>query len=239
MEFDYLKRIFDLNNIGAVSDDSIHKLCALAELLTGFNEKVNVTAITDDTGIALRHFADCLTVLPYIPRGARVLDVGAGGGFPSLPLAVARSDIRVIALDSTEKKLSFIEHASSVLGISNISTLARRAEDAAHDRIHRERYDVVTARAVARLCVLCELCIPFLSDGGRFISMKGVSLSTELDESLPAIKILGGSLTGNIAAELRNDTEVINHSVVIIQKARPCPTIYPRNFSQISKKPLL
>ena len=164
----------------------------LCRLLLEANEKVNLTAVRDPLGVCVLHFADCLTLLPFIPEGARVVDVGCGGGFPSLPLAIARPDITVTALDSTEKKLRFVADAARELGLDNISTLYARAEDAGRDPALRESFDCAVSRAVAPLDVLAELCLPLVRTGGRLAAMKSRSADGELTAARPVISKLGG-----------------------------------------------
>jgi len=162
---------------------------------------------------------------------------GCGGGFPTLPIAITRRDISVTALDSTAKKLAFVEQAADALGLANVNILPRRAEDAAADDC-REMFDVVTARAVARLNVLSELCLPFLKVGGYFIAMKAALADEELDEASRAITTLGGKLVRVDSPELVFSGERMSRSNIIVQKKSHTPQIYPRNYSQITKKPL-
>lgn len=214
------------------------RMYMLTGLLLEYNAHTNLTAICDPGDIIAKHLADSLAVCRWIPQNASVLDVGAGAGFPSLPIAAARPDVTVTALDSTLKKLAFIDGASSSLQLSNITTLNRRAEGAAHDAAFRERFTAVTARAVARLNVLCELCLPFAAVGGRFIAMKGAEGGLEIKEALNAIRILGGSLTEKIESCLIAGGQKQKRCMIIIQKHSTTPENYPRNFSQINKKPL-
>ncbi len=238
MELQFLQNILKKNSI-ELPDEKVKALCLLSSLMIEFNSKVNITSITDDAGIAVKHIADSLTVIKYIKKNARVIDIGTGGGFPALPVAAVRDDVQITALDSTAKKLDFINTASEKLLLSNIKPLSARAEETAHDPAHRESYDTVLSRAVSKLNILCELCLPYLRLGGSFIAMKTSSVSTELDESLPVIKILGGTMAGNIPITLAGVDGEIKHTLLIIQKTSKTPAMYPRNYSQISKKPLI
>lgn len=214
------------------------RMFILTELLLAYNSHTNLTAITDPEEIIAKHLADSLAVCRHIPQMASLLDVGAGAGFPSLPIAIARPDVTVTALDSTAKKLAFIDGAASELKLGNMNTLNRRAENVAHETAFRERFTVVTARAVAQLNVLCELCLPLTAIGGKFIAMKGAGCDSEIEEALASIRILGGAMTENVTGNLIACGEPQKRCMIIIQKNRPTPKNYPRNFSQINKNPL-
>ena len=230
----------------------------LYELLIEANEKVNLTAVTDPAGVCVLHFADSLTLLPFIPEGARVVDVGCGGGFPCLPLAIARPDLKITALDSTAKKLTFVAGAAPELGLDNVTTLAARAEDAGRDPAFRESFDCAVARAVAPLDVLCELCLPLVRPGGTMVAMKSRSADDELANAADIIPKLGGSppdlrrLTlffpdsdvpipspqaGEGTARDRPDGRegAADRAIILIPKASPTPAAFPRQYSQIKK----
>jgi 16S rRNA (guanine(527)-N(7))-methyltransferase RsmG len=231
--------------ISCLSDNRLYEYSGLSEpmytlttLLLEYNAHTNLTAITEPGDIIAKHLADSLAVCRYIPQGASLMDVGAGAGFPSLPVAIARPDVTVTALDSTAKKLVFIDAAAAATGLANINTLNARAESAAHERAFRERFDVVTARAVARLNVLSELCLPYAAVGGKFIAMKGAAALPETEEALTAIRILGGTMTENIMEELIVFGERQKRCTIIIQKNRRSPKNHPRDFSRITKNPL-
>jgi len=237
MEISLIRSVLGENNIN-ISEDAKEKLCRLAELLIEFNSHTNLTAIKTDEGIALDHFADSLLGLDMIPEGARLIDVGAGGGFPSLPIAIARPDVTVVSLDSTAKKLKFIDRAASELGLGNITTLAARAEDAVKDKNMREKFDVATARAVSRLNILSELCLPFISLGGKFLSYKGREGATEYDEASKGIAVLGGKLTEMREFNLSYGELSRQRFIISIEKSRKTPDAYPRAYNKILKKPL-
>lgn len=234
---DKLTACFKENGLSEYAGVS-EQLYTLTRLLIEYNAHTNLTAITDPDGIISRHYADSLALCRHIPPMATLLDVGAGAGFPSLPIAIARPDVTVTALDSTAKKLGFIDEAATSLGLTNITALNRRAENAAHESIYREHFTVVTARAVARLNILCELCLPFTEVDGKFIAMKGSAGESEFSEASEAIRVLGGVMTENIAGILITGGEIQKRYTIIIQKNRHTPKNYPRNYSQINKKPL-
>lgn len=221
----------------------------LTEHMLRVNADMNLTAITDPVEIVLRHYMDSLTLLPYIPMGARLLDVGCGAGFPSLPLALARKDIAVTSLDSSEKKVRYVNQTAELLGISNrLQAISARAEDAAAPSSpYRESFDVVTGRAVARLPILTELCVPFLKPGGVWIAMKGGQAALELKEAKHAYEVLGLAHAELIPCRIAAPQEILRqtssespeeHALVIARKVRKTPEIYPRKYARILKKPL-
>ena len=235
-----LLHVLELNKLTEFAkSETIHKLFLLTERMLEVNEHMNLTAITDIDGIILKHYADSLTASPYIDSGCSVIDVGCGAGFPSLVLAIARPDINVTALDSTAKRISYIKETAEMLDIPNITCVAARAEDIANLPDHREHYDISCARAVARLNVLCELCIPFVKPGGKFIAMKA-NADDELKEASNAIKVLGGKLQSDDRISLISDSSAEENPrrIICVKKMCETPKNYPRNNSQIKKKPL-
>ena len=205
----------------------------LSDLLLEWNGRMNLTAITEKEEIYRKHFADSLTAAEFLPNGATLLDVGCGGGFPTLPLALARPDLRVTALDSTAKKLRFVEAAAKELSLP-VATLCGRAEELGKGAPYREHFDCVTARAVARLPVLCEWCLPFVRVGGAFVALKGAAGEEELREAENAVTLLGGSVETVRRRTIGGESRVI----LVIRKIAPTPAKYPRNGGQIMKKPL-
>lgn len=213
-------------------------LARLSERLIATNELVNLTSIDTPEGVALLHFADSLTLLPYLEPGETLLDVGSGAGFPALPIAIAMPDVRVTALDATQKKIAFAADAAVDLGLRNFSALCGRAEELGAGPPYRERYDVVTARAVGKLNILCEICLPFVRVGGRFIAMKSLSAAEEIAQARQALTETGGEIAENITLTLQGEDEELTRNLIIIQKIAPTPKIYPRRYSQITKNPL-
>ena len=234
------KRIFAMNpEISAPDEEQTAKLYRLTEIMLEVNEHMNLTAITDCSQIILKHYVDSLSVAKYIPENAKIIDIGCGAGFPSLPLAICRPDIRIVALDSTAKRINYVQNTANALGLTNLSAIAARAEDKAKDSLYRESFDVAVARAVADLPVLCELCLPFVKVGGHFASMKAARGDEELDNARRAIKTCGGGVAQIIHADLTGDgSNYEKRRLIIIEKVEKTPKNYPRNFAQISKKPL-
>ncbi len=234
-----LEKIFADNSLSEyISDETAERFEQLADAM--INAKLNITAIKDNDSIILRHFADSLTIAKYIPEGVRVADIGCGGGFPSFPLAIARPDLSVVGFDSTAKKINYINETSVRLGLRNLRGVSLRVEEGAHDDVFRESFDFVTARAVASLPTLTEYCLPYVKVGGVFGAMKSKTGADELDASAKAISLLGGKVNKSLEIELVSDFEEENlyRNIILIDKVKNTPKNYPRNNSQISKKPL-
>jgi len=208
---------------------------ALTRLLQEQNKKINITAITDDDGIARKHIADSLFAAAEIEEGAAVADVGCGGGFPTLPLAIARSDLSITAIDSTAKKLAFVAEAAGKLKLPDITVLPARAEEVGRGPL-RASFDAVTARAVAALPVLLELCVPLLRIGGRLIALKGKNGAEELALAKGALAVLG--CTAVIKEYTLFCPEPQGRSLIIVTKKETTCAPYPRDYAKIIKKPL-
>lgn len=226
----------NLNNIGLeVTQDVISKLDAFAEMLIEKNKVMNLTAILDPDGIAVKHFADSLSLLKAIEikDNAKILDLGTGAGFPGIPLLIAKPGLEMTLIDSTAKKLAFVSESIDNLGL-NAEVLHTRAEEAGRNPQYREKYDIVCSRAVAALNVLCEFCLPFVKVGGTFAAMKGAQAEEEIILAENAIKTLGGTIKDKFSFRL-SDGE---RTIVIIEKTKPTPVKYPRVSAQIAKKAL-
>ncbi len=216
----------------APDGQTVDTLCAFGAALLEKNQVMNLTAITDPAAVAQLHFLDSLALLDAAElAGKRVLDVGCGAGFPGVPLKIAEPSIRLTLLDSLAKRMNWLAEVLPGLGVE-AEIVTARAEDYAAQR--REQYDVVTSRAVARLNVLAELCLPFVRVGGQFLAMKGALAQEEVDEARRAIRQLGGKVRNIYEYPVAGTT----HRVVIIEKIAPTPRQYPRAFAKIKKSPL-
>lgn len=209
------------------------KLEIYADFLVKYNENVNLTAITDGREIFVKHFLDSILLLKYvdIPSNSSIIDVGTGAGFPSVPMKIYRPDLKITLLDSLNKRINFLQQLCERTQI-DAEFIHGRAEDYGKESQYREKFDFSCARAVANLSVLSEYCIPFVKIGGYFLSMKGPN--EIIDESNKAVELLGGKIKSDIQYSLENDTR----RIIAIEKISQTPTKYPRNSSQIKKKPL-
>ncbi len=220
-----------------LTDSQCASLDIIGNCLRDKNEVMNLTALTDEKGVGLLHFWDSLTLLDTnLFKNASVIDIGCGGGFPSLPLALCASDCVITSNDATAKKLSFVAETAKAAGIPNLKTLCGRAEELSQDVAYRENYDIAVARGVARLNVLAEWCMPFVKVGGYFVAMKGEKGREEAEEAKKAIAVLGGELVDIIDVKVPEFDYL--HTLVVIKKTKQTPKIYPRRNSQIQKKPL-
>ena len=207
------------------------------ELLAEWNEKMNLTAITDESGVALKHFADSLSLLNFvdIPQNSSLADVGTGAGFPGVVLKIARPDIKLTLIDSLNKRLVFLGEVCAQLGIE-AELIHSRAEDGARDEKLRESFDFAVSRAVARMNVLSEYCLPYVKVGGAFCAMKGAQANEEFKESLNAINTLGGKLEKKYFFELpENGGE---RAIAGVRKVKNTPQKYPRQSGKIKAKAL-
>ena len=236
----------------------LERFDSFQEYIAEENQKINITSITDPVGVATKHFADSLSLLRldvFKKEGQRVADIGCGGGFPGLPIGLVRPDLRLVMIDSTEKKIRYVERTAKEYGIEKIKCIAGRAEElSAPDAEYREKFDIVTSRAVARLSVLSEICLPFTAVGGYFVAMKAAGADEELEEAKRGIGILGGKVvdvvevpftfdcdksdfTADESAEL-DEFSSSRRVLIVVKKVRPTPATYPRVWAKITKKPL-
>lgn len=209
-----------------------------ARELVSWNEKMNLTAITEPEAVQVRHFLDSLTVIKVAPMrdGLRLIDVGTGAGFPGLPLAIVYPNIHVTLLEATGKKVTFLEHIIQTLGLKNASAVKARAEEAAHDKQHRHHYDVVVARAVARMPALMEYLLPFSKVNGLCIAMKGDTAEQEAADAQYALQILGGRVHRIEQLQLPGVEKA--HFLVSVQKTDRTPNAYPRSPGIPTRQPL-
>ncbi len=232
MNFEELKIESSKNNI-VLTDEMIKKLDSYADLLKEWNEKINLTAIVEKEEVIEKHFFDSLLLLKYVQKCEKLADIGSGAGFPGMVIAIARPDINVTLIEPTGKRCTFLETIKKELSVNNVEIINQRAEE--YISINREIYDVVTARAVANLQVLAELCIPFVKINGQFISMKGSQGEEEAKLAEHAFIELGASKPIVENCVLPDEAKRV---FVIGNKIKETPKKYPRAYAKIKKKPL-
>ncbi len=234
-----LSRVFKKNGLASLLNiEKSEKFYRLTVRMLEENEKYNLTAITEPSKIILNHYVDCAFLATKIKKGASIIDVGCGAGFPTLPLAIVRDDIKILALDSTAKRVNYVAETATLLGLSGVTAVTMRAEDGAKLPEYREKFDYATARAVAEMRVLTELCLPYVKLGGTFIAMKGKNSEFELSGAKRAIAMLGGKDARSENVSLTDDNETLTHPLIFVEKKTKTPLTYPRPYAQISKKPL-
>lgn len=231
---DILKQGFE--EMGLPADDTmLQRYRIYFEELEETNKVMNLTAISGEEDVARLHFLDCAALLKLADfSGKKVIDVGTGAGFPGLALKIAQTDISLTLLDSLDKRIGFLRSTCGKLGFDDVACLHLRAEEAPQEM--RAGFDIACSRAVARLNLLCELCLPFVKKGGVFIAMKGPDCAEELEEAKRAIAILGGQIEKK--ADCRIPGLDASHNAVIIRKVKDTPPKYPRRWAQMKKLPL-
>lgn len=219
-----------------LNDTQLEQFYNYKNLVIEWNEKINLTAITDDLEFAVKHFVDSLTINKYIEPGKTIIDIGTGAGFPGIPVKILNKDNKVILFDSLNKRLKVLEDIIEKIGLNNIETLHGRAEETFKNKNHREKYDIATSRAVAALNVLVELMLPAVKVGGICICMKGNNADTEIEEAKKAIKEFGGEIVKVeklVLPELN-----LERNIVIIKKVKQTPNKYPRKPGTPQKEPI-
>ncbi len=220
---------------------ALDRFDAYAALLCEWNERMNLTGITDPYGIVIKHFLDSLTLSPLVPANAALIDVGTGAGFPAVPVAIAREDVAVTLLDSLQKRLTFLSCVCDTLGLS-CRTVHARAEDGGRNAELRESFDIVTARAVAALPTLCEYCVPFVKPGGLFVAMKGPDSDIEQQAAVRAARTLGARYRTTheltVPRHPTNGEETLSRRLIVFDKVNPTPKAYPRTAAKMAKAPL-
>lgn len=219
-----------------LDETALERFDIYGKLLVEWNEKINLTAITDSEGITVKHFLDSLTIFSYvdIPEEAKVIDVGTGAGFPGLAMLIARPDLNMTLMDSTKKRLMVIENILENIGLT-ANVVHSRAEEAGQSKDFREQYDFSTARAVTNLRDLAEYCLPFVKVGGSFVPMKSAKAQEEIAEAKKAIHILGGQIVKQDAFNLLDCGE---RTIINVKKISPTPGKYPRPSAKIAKNPI-
>lgn len=235
-----LRRVFELNGLEEYTDvEKVDAFYSLTRMLCETNGEMNLTAINDPSEVISKHLADSLLAVKLYKTDAKIIDIGCGAGFPSLPLAIARKDLSITALDSTGKKIAFVERTAKALGLNGIQAVCGRAEEYVATPGMRESFDHATARAVSRLNVLCELALPFVKLGGSFIALKAKEGENELAEAKSGIAKLGAKLGELRHAELVTlEEESFERTLITLEKISPTPVKYPRAYAKITKKPI-
>lgn len=218
------------------TEEQLNQFYKYMNLLLEWNEKINLTAITDPNEVILKHFIDSLTINKYIKENSTLADVGTGAGFPGIPLKILRPDLKITLVDSLNKRINFLNEVINKLNLVNIETVHSRIEDFGKDKKYRESFDFVTARAVANLAVLSEYLLPIAKAGGQCVCMKGSSVEEELSNGKNAIKVLGGKIK-NIDEFVLPDSDM-SRNVIIIDKIKNTPNKYPRKAGIPVKEPL-
>ena len=235
--------MFDTEKLRSLCEDflqldeqALSRLETYGRLLLEWNEKMNLTAIKEPDEILIKHFYDCLLFFKHVsvPQGAKIIDVGTGAGFPGLVLKIARPDISLTLLDSLNKRITFLDEVLAQTGLE-AKTVHGRAEECARDAAFREQYDIACARAVARLNVLSEYCLPYVKVGGSFVALKGPQGDEEAAEAVKAVSLLGGEKATTLSETLPDGSA---RTFVFIKKISQTSPKYPRNSGKISKQPL-
>lgn len=231
----YFEKYLELMNI-QLNKKQEEQFLTYMELLIEWNKKINLTAITEPEDIIVKHFIDSLTISKYIEKGAKIIDVGTGAGFPGIPLKIFRDDVEIVLADSLNKRIKFLDEVISELELKNIKTIHGRAEELGKNKNYREKFDYATSRAVANLSTLSEYLIPFIKVNGKCVCMKSFEVEEELEKSKKAISTLGAK---TIKVDKFNipGTE-IGRSIVLIKKTNKTPAKYPRKAGTPSKEPL-
>lgn len=237
-------KFFDLMKVAAkdvnleLTEVQYEQFIKYMRLVQEWNEKINLTAITEDEEFIKKHFIDCMKAFKSeaIRNAKTIIDVGTGAGFPGMPIAILHPTAKITLLDSLNKRINFLNLVVRELGLKNVTTIHSRAEDGARKPELREKFDVATSRAVANMAVLSEFCMPYVKKGGHFVALKGPSVDEELENGANAIKILGGELKGII--EISIEETDLKHNIVEVKKIKECPKAYPRKAGTVNKKPL-
>ena len=225
-------KLIDIN----ISEDEIENFKIYMKLLLEWNEKINLTAITNEDDMILKHFIDSLTIKKYMSENEKIIDIGTGAGFPGIPLAIMNKNNEITLMDSLNKRIVFLNDVINKLKLTNVKAIHSRAEELARNKTYREKYDVAVSRAVANLSTLVEYMLPFVSVGGKCICMKGPNIEEELKNAKNAIKELGGEITKIENFKLpESDNE---RNIVIIKKVKETSNKYPRKSGTPSKEPI-
>lgn len=208
------------------------------DMVKDWNEKINLTAITEDSEIIRKHFIDSIKALKFTPlkNAKRIIDVGTGAGFPGIPLKIVNPDMEVILLDSLNKRVNFLNEVIKTLELKGITAVHGRAEDFARENSYREKFDAAVSRAVANMAVLSELCLPYVKVNGYFIALKGPAVEEEIRDGAKAVATLGGKLEEIMKVNVEGTD--LNHNLVVVKKVKETSKVYPRKAGTAAKKPI-
>lgn len=239
MDVDFKNKMKDLShkiNVN-IEENDYEKFYIYMKLLLEWNEKINLTAITEKDDIILKHFIDSMTVLKYINENEKIVDVGTGAGFPGVPISILNQNIEITLLDSLNKRILFLEDVVEKLNLKNVNMVHCRAEDFGKNKIYRESYDISISRAVANLATLSEYLLPLVKVGGKCICMKGANIKDELENAKFAIEQFGGKIS-KVDNLFLPDSDM-ERNIVIIEKIKDTPKLYPRKAGIPLKNPLV
>ncbi len=222
-------------NAETLIENNQAQFAKLYELYSDYNSHTNISSIRDKAGVYAKHFSDSLFVASYINQAQSIIDIGCGGGFPVLPLAICFPDKKFVALDSVGKKIKFIDKVCAELELENIETKCLRAEELAHHKNYRERFDIALSRAVAELRILLEYCVPFVKTGGKFVAFKNLDINDEEARAKNAMQALKLKLSEEKLYKLDVESE---RKLMIFEKKAKTSSLYPRDPANIKSNPL-
>ncbi|WP_040191103.1 16S rRNA (guanine(527)-N(7))-methyltransferase RsmG [Clostridium culturomicium] len=219
-------------------EEKYNKFIKYKDLIKEWNQKINLTAITDDEEIIKKHFIDSIKVFncDYVKNAKSIIDIGTGGGFPGIPMRIVKEDSKMVLLDSLNKRINFLNEVINDLNLSNIKTIHGRAEDFAQTAEYRQRFDLAVSRAVANLTVLLEFCLPYVKVGGYFVALKGPAIEEEIKAAEGALKALGGKIEKIIEVDIEGSD--LKHNLLVVKKIKDTPKKYPRKAGMVTKNPI-
>lgn len=222
-----------------LDDKMLEKFEMYKNLLVEWNEKINLTSITDDYEVIMKHFVDSLEIVKYINKNENIIDIGTGAGFPGIVIAIYfDSNVNITLLDALEKRLNFLSEVIQKLGLKKITLLHGRAEEIGNDITYREKFDVATSRAVSSMNILLELSIPLVKVNGRCLLLKGTKVREEINSSKTALEKLNSKINNDFIYEYKVNDEVYERHIIEVKKSQITNKKFPRNYGQIKKKPL-
>lgn len=219
-------------------EEKYNKFIKYKDLVKEWNQKINLTAITDDEEIIKKHFIDSIKVFncDYVKNAKSIIDIGTGGGFPGIPMKIVKEDSKMVLLDSLNKRINFLNEVINELNLPNMKTIHGRAEDYAQTAEYRQRFDLAVSRAVANLTVLLEFCLPYVKVGGHFVALKGPAIDEEIKDAETALKLLGGKIEAIIEVDIEGSD--LKHNLLVVKKVKDTPKKYPRKAGMVTKNPL-